>query len=38
MKHISAGAYMIQLTCVYILYGLYIVFMYKKHTQAVSVS
>ena len=37
-KHTSAAAYMIQLTFVYILYSLYIVCMYKKHTKVVSVS
>ena len=33
----SAGAYMTRLTFVYILYSLYIVCMYNKHTKAVSV-
>ena len=37
-KHTSAAAYMIRLTFVYILYSLYIVCMYKKHTKVVSVS
>ena len=37
-KHTSAQAYMIPLTFAYILYSLYIVCMYKKHTKVVSVS
>ena len=37
-KHTTAVAYMIRLTFVYILYSLYIVRIYKKHTKAVSVS
>ena len=37
-KHTAAAAYMIWLTFVYILYSLYIVFMYKKHAKALSVS
>ena len=37
-KHTSAAAYLIRLTFVYILYSLYYVCMYKKHTKAISVS
>ena len=37
-KHTPAAAYMIRLTFVHILYSLYIVCMYKKHTKATSVS
>ena len=37
-KHTSTAAYMIQLAFVYILYSLYIVWMHKKHTNAVLVS
>ena len=37
-KSISAAAYMIQLTFVYFLCSLYIVYMYKKHTKTISVS
>ena len=38
IKHTSAGVYMIRLTFVYILYSLYIVCMYKKHINVVSVT
>ena len=38
IKHTLAGAYMILLTFVYILYSLYIVCMYEKYTKTVSVS
>ena len=37
-KSKSAAAYMIQLTFVYFLCSLYIVYMYKKHTKTISVS
>ena len=37
-KHTSAAAYMFRLTFLCILYSLYIVYVYKKHTKIVSVS
>ena len=37
-NHTSAAAYMIQLTFVFILYGLYISYIYKRRRKAVSLS